>query len=113
MKIHVVLPNKIMRAIFFKEIDRTAFGEGYRPSSKIVILSKSKEWAAKVWSWVLESLVAYFINTPPGIVECSQNNQRALSLVIDHPNCLVLLEGEDNEDAIKDFIQKQKAFGFI
>ncbi len=79
---------------------------GSRPPIKVVLVSGDKDWLQDSFNWV-HDLFAPKLKTMPTISQVAPNT-RACPLVMNHPNCLVLIQDVDNSDAIQDFGEKNK-----
>ena len=78
---------------------------------KIVIAGLTDEWNDACYNWVIDSLSKKMNLAPekfPNISVLKQKNDWAFPRTCNHPNALVLLEGVDNSDAIKYFIERQQ-----
>ena len=103
----VELPPKIK--IFISE----ALANSRLPvsSHKIIIAGLTPEWISQTEAWASDFFTKK-LNLAPGkipyIAIVGQNSGWAFTRYCDHPNALVILEVEDNCDAIKDFLERQE-----
>ena len=77
-----------------------------RPPAKIVIVSNESTWTDQCYNWAHDMLAPRLKNWP--IISKVSPGTRACPLTMNHPNCLVLVQGVDNSDAIHDFVEKNK-----
>lgn len=78
-----------------------------RPQLKIAMISSNKSWVEACNNWI-HDIIGPRLKTFPAISSAAPDT-RACPLTMNHPNCLVLLEGVDNSDAIQDFLNKNRA----
>ncbi len=81
-----------------------------RQDTKIIIAQITKEWGTKAISWASDELIPKFnqCGRTIAVAVFPQSDPRAFAKACNHPNTLVLLEGEENGDAIQDFLNHQK-----
>lgn len=100
----------ILEIIPYHIQEKEKMAKPIRPETKIIVAQKTKEWGTQTINWVSDSLI-------PVLRKCSntiavavfpQSDPRAFAKACNHPNTLVLLEGEENGDAIQDFLAHQK-----
>jgi hypothetical protein len=75
-----------------------------RPKIKIVIVSNDSNWRSDCFNWIHDHFGLELKHFPT--ISLVAPKTRACSLSMDHPNCLVLLQGEDNSCAIKEFLER-------
>ncbi len=81
-----------------------------RQDTKIIIAQITKDWGTKAISWASDELIPKFNQCGKTIAVAvfPQSEPLAFAKACNHPNALVLLEGEENGYAIEDFFRRQK-----
>ena len=81
-----------------------------RQQTKIIIAQKTLKWGTRTFNRVLDRLLPIFKKhgRTVAVAFFPQSDPLAFAKACNHPNALVLLEGQANGHAIRSFLRHQK-----